>query len=133
MMIVDDRLFLDVLAGRLADPGGEPTATTWGFHHRLVRALTDETGVGSLSRVATPALRRVASSPPAHRLTVLDPRLGTGSAAQFAVRHGLNLLAAELLAAATRTGATVVLSATNVGRSWPEVFAAENVDVQVRT
>lgn len=123
MIIVDDKLSLDALAGRL----GSAVATTWCFHYRLLRALSDTARWGALSKVVDPASRRVAADPPAERLTVLDPRLVTERAADLAVRHGLNLLAAELFASALHYGAEVHLSAPNVGRSWRKVAAAEGV------
>ena len=132
MIIVDDRLSLEVLAGRsgrLADLG--PIATTWGFHYRLVRALSDDERVGRLTQASTAALRRAAVAPPAGLLLVLDPRPLTELAATMAIRHRLNLLAAELVAAAVHHSATVALSASNVGRTWPDVLAAEDISLQV--
>jgi hypothetical protein len=58
---------------------------------------------------------------------VLDPRDITVEAADIAVRHGLNLLAAELIAAAVRHGAEVRLTAGNVGRRWPAAMESEGV------
>lgn len=132
MIIVDDRLSLDALAGRLDHLAGDgPIATTWGFHYRLVRALSDDTRVGRLTKASTAALRRVAVSPSPALLLVLDPRPITGIAATMAIRHRLNLLAAELVAAATYHSATVALASVNVGRTWPGVFAAEGITLQV--
>ncbi|HET6793692.1 MAG TPA: hypothetical protein VFH45_04585 [Acidimicrobiales bacterium] len=129
MIIVDDRLSLEALGGRLAMD--EPPATTWTFHYRLLRALHDGGRWGSLSRTATQDALRVATEPPSSRLQVLDPRPFTGEAAVLAVRHGLNLLAAELMAAARHHRAGVHLSAPNIGRRWPEVMAAEGIDLTV--
>ena len=122
MIIVDDKLSLDALAGRYHR--GEQVATTWSFHYRLLRALTDETRWGALSRYATPDLRSFAAAPPSDRLLVLDPRVSTSLAAEFAVDHGLNLLAAELMAAGLLHQAAIHLSAANVGREWPEIMAS---------
>jgi len=133
VILVDDRLALEVLGGRRfggADDG--PVATTWTFHYRLVRALADDARVGQLTQSANAVvLRRMAGSPPPELLVVLDPRSLTSTAATVAVRHGLNLLAAELLAAALVHGAPVVLSAGNVGRRWPEAFLAEGAELRV--
>ncbi len=55
----------------------------------------------------------------------------TAIASDLAVRHRLNMVGAELLASAVEHSATVVLSAGNVGRTWPEVFSAEGVRWEV--
>lgn len=129
MIIIDDKLSLDALAGRLV--GAEPVATTWSFHYRLMRALRDETRWGVLSRTATAEALRIAADPPESRLRVLDPRAVTEGAVQLAVRHGLNVLAAELIAAAKQHHAAVHLSAPNVGRHWSEVMEAEGISLTV--
>lgn len=134
MIIVDDTLSLDALAGQRARFGAaddEVVATTWGFHHRLVRALTDTERTGRLSGGHPEALFQEALHPRANDLQILDPRAVTGDSAAMAVRHGLNLLAAELVASAVHHGATVALSAANVGRAWPAVFRAEGVELRV--
>jgi hypothetical protein len=128
VIIVDDRLALDALAGR-SGPG--PVATTWGFHYRLLRALADPAGWGTLSRTVIDEARRLAADPPASRLLVLDPRESTNRAAELSVRHGLNLLAAELVAAAAHHRASVRLHAANVGRRWPDVLEAESIAYHV--
>ena len=129
MIIVDDKLSLDALGGRM--DFGQPVATTWSFHYRLVRALSDERRWGTLSRAAADQLRRVVADPPEDRLRVLDPRTVTASAAELAVRHGLNLLAAELVACAVHYRAELRLSAENVGRTWADVVAAEGVALRI--
>lgn len=135
MIIVDDRLSLDALAGRrerFAATSVDTVATTWSFHFRLVRALTDTSRVGALTDPEQgSALLEAASAAPAHQLQVLDPRELTATAAMLAVRHGLNLLAAELVAAATHHAATVALSSSNVGRTWPHVFEIEGIDLRL--
>lgn len=128
MIIVDDRLSLDALAGRLTV--GE-CATTWGFHYRLVRAVSSTTSLGVLRRALGADVRAVVIDPPRERLTILDPRQVTALAAEMSARHGLNLLAAELVASAVHHRADVYLSAANVGRSWPDVLAAESVHLTV--
>ncbi len=125
MIIVDDKLSLDVVGGRLNV--AQPVATTWGFHYRLVRALRDETRWGALSQAATAEAIRAAANPPESLLQVLDPRIVTDEAASLAIRHGLNLLAAELIASARHYAAQIYLSAPNVGRRWPDVMAAERI------
>ena len=132
MIIVDDRLCLEALAGRLEGDDDGPVATTWSFHFRLVRAITDDSRVGRLTR-ATPAdLQRAAVDPPSNRLLVLDPREVTRMAAAVARRHGLNLLAAELVASALHHRASLMLDESNVGRSWPSIFESENIRYTVR-
>lgn len=133
MIIVDDRLSLEALAGRLGLLAGRsPVATTWSFHFRLLRALADDTRMGRLAGARPAGLFDAAASPPAGRLLVLDPRELTTVAVAVAVRHRLNLLAAELVAAAKVHSATVALSPGNVGREWPSVFAAEGIDFRVQ-
>jgi hypothetical protein len=129
LIIVDDRLSLDALAGRFEDD--LPVATTWGFHFRLSRALAGDSGSGALSRMATAEVRQAVAAPPAARLIVLDPRAVTTGAAALAARHQLNLLAAELVASAVYHNATVRLSSANVGRGWPEVMVAEGVSLEI--
>ncbi|HET6873797.1 MAG TPA: hypothetical protein VFH70_03410 [Acidimicrobiales bacterium] len=128
MIIVDDRLSLEVLSGRLDLTG---CATTWGFHYRLTRALLDPARRGALSGDIGEAVRSVVTDPPRSRLVVLDPRDVTGLAAEMSIRHGLNLLAAEMVAAAVHHRAPVYLSAANVGKSWPDVLEAEAVALTV--
>jgi len=135
VIIVDDRLSLEALAGRRDRFGATPddtVATTWGFHSRLVRALTDPSRVGALSE-PVPAAELLASAvtPPTEVLQVVDPRELTAAAAAAAVRHGLNLLAAELVAAAIHHHATIALSASNIGRTWRAVFEAEDIELRV--
>ncbi len=133
MILVDDRLCLDALAGRttLSTSPEEVVATTWGFHYRLLRALADDRVVGSLTRASPADVRRRAANPPANRLVVLDPRTSTSLAAELAVRHGLNLLASELVAAAKSHRCQVVLSEANVGRRWPDVLTSEGISLRV--
>lgn len=135
MILVDDRLTLEVLAGRRHVVGAtddDTIFTTWGIHYRLVRALTDTARAGQLSGpIPTDQLLHAVLAPRPSDLQVLDPRTLTGPAAAVAVRHGLNLLAAELVAAAMHHRATIALSSSNVGRAWPEVFAAEGLELRL--
>lgn len=128
MIILDDRLSLELLAGRL-DIGR--CSTTWGFHYRLNRAIASRSGRGTLSRSAGDAVMEVVANPPEDLLVVLDPRDVTVRAAEMALRHSLNLLAAEMVASAVHHRAELYLSAPNVGRSWPEVLAREGVALTV--
>jgi len=60
-------------------------------------------------KASSEAIRRATESPPPGLLTVVDPRLLTADAAAVANRHGLNALAAELLAAALAHRSPVLL------------------------
>jgi hypothetical protein len=133
MVIVDDRLAIDVFAGRpvLDAARDEPVATTWCFHYRLLRALADPRLIGHLSREASDAVRERAEVPPPGTLAVLDPRRSTTLAAELAVEHRLNLVASELLAGAKLHRARVVVSSANVGRGWREAFDALAVPLLV--
>jgi hypothetical protein len=129
MIIVDDRLSLLALAGRYHL--GDRVATTWTFHYRLLRALAEPNRFGALSRDANDDVRRFAAEPPGDRLVVLDPREVTARVAELSVAHGLNRLAAELMASGLRYGAAIHLSAGNVGRDWPESMVALGLDLTV--
>lgn len=123
MIVVDDYLTRTIVLGEREEvPDGETVATTWGFHYRLIRALTDNRTSGTLSwGDATEALLAV-SRPERHGLAVVDPRLLTTTAASLAIEHRLNLLTAELVAAAQVHDAEVVLTERNVGKRWPGLF-----------
>lgn len=136
-MLLDERLCLQALADPRAlrmSLGVDPArvlAMTWGFHYRLMRAVADPERTGRITRLVTPELRARVGSPPADRVVILDPRPTTALAAEVAHRHGLNLLGADLVAAARHHEAEVALSEGNVGRSWPAAFAAERVTYRV--
>lgn len=131
MILVDDRLAAELLAGRTIAQAVDPErATTWGFHFRVVRAIFDGRVTGVLSRAAEGAREHVLN-PPAAVLTVLDPRLHTVVAAELSTRHQLNLLAADLLAAARTHSADVLVSERNVGRNWSSAFAAEGISLRI--
>lgn len=130
MIIVDDFLTRTivlltrtiVLGERQEVPDGETVTTTWGFHYRLTRALIDNRTTGTLSwGDATEALIAV-SRPEQHGLAIVDPRSLTTTAATLAIEHRLNLLTAELMAAAQVHTAEVVLTERNVGQRWPGLF-----------
>lgn len=123
MIVVDDYLTRTIVLGeRQGVPDGETVATTWGFHYRLVRALIDNRTTGRLSwGDATEALAAVAR-PEQHGLAIVDPRTLTTTAAGLAIEHRLDLLTAELLAAAQVHEAEVVLTERNVGKRWPALF-----------
>jgi hypothetical protein len=123
LILFDDHLAQAVLIGhRHVAPEDGPATTTWGFHYRLIRALTDTSISGSLSRATPQRMLQVASDPVRYGLHVVDPRELTTTAASLAIEHRLNLLTAELLAAAQVHEAEVVLTERNVGRRWPALF-----------
>ncbi len=131
MVIVDDHLALLAIAGRLPDLDVDgPVATTWGFHFRLARALSDLARHGNLSRrnVDPAAAGRRVLHPPPHRLVVLDPRASLDETVWAAVAYGANLLLAEVLGAAVHHGASARITAANVGRTWSATMAAAGVD-----
>lgn len=126
MIIVDDHVSIALLGGRsIPELAGEPMATTWGFHFRLLRALASEEQTGALSRRAVEGIRSLAASPPPELLRILDPRELTVQAARIASRQRTNQLTAELVAAAIVHQAPVATAARNAGRSWPQIFSDE--------
>lgn len=131
MIIVDDHLALLAIAGSLPELGRPgPVTTTYGFHYRLARAVSDSARSGTLSRrpqEAPGALNRVLR-PPANRLIVLDPRASVDEAVSVAIEGGANLLLAELVGAAVHHRAAVRITPRNEGRTWAAVMAAAGVD-----
>lgn len=131
MIIVDDHLALLAIAGALPELGQPgPVTTTYGFHYRLARAVSDSTRSGTLSRRlqdAPAALTRVLK-PPANRLVILDPRASIGETVDVAIRGSANLLLAELVGAAMHHRASVRITPKNEGRKWAAVMEATGVD-----
>jgi hypothetical protein len=134
VIVIDDHLAILAIGDRVPEElAGEPLATTYAFHYRLVRAVTVDATRGSLSRrlpEPVAVLDRVIR-PPADRLVVLDPRASLRHAVVMANRHGANLIYAELLGAAAFHQAKVRLTRANVGRGWPDAMAAEGIDFAV--
>ena len=131
MIIVDDHLALLAIAGSLPELGElGPVTTTYGFHYRLARAVSDSARSGTLSRrhqEAPAALNRVLR-PPANRLIVLDPRASIDEAVSVAIERGANLLLAELVGAALHHRASVRITPRNEGRTWAAVMEAAGID-----
>lgn len=131
MIIVDDHLALMAVAGALPDvEGSGPVVTTYSFHYRMARAVSDSARSGSLSqRLPDPpaALNRVLH-PPAHRLVVLDPRTSIEEAMHVAIGHRANLLLAELVGAALHHRAAVRITPGNQGKIWAGLMETEGVD-----
>ena len=131
MIIVDDHLALLAIAGSLPDLGQPgPVATTYGFHFRLARAVSDSTRSGTLSRrhQEAPAAQSRVVRPPANRLLVLDPRASLEEAVSVANERGANLLLAELVGAAVHHRASVRITPGNLGRTWAAVIEAAGVN-----
>ncbi len=131
MVIVDDHLAILAVAGALPDLGsGGPVATTYSFHYRMARAVSDSARSGSLSRRVTdlPAALARVLRPPAHRLVVLDPRVSVEVAVNVALQHTANLLLAELVGAAVHHRAAVRVTPPNQGRTWPRLMQQAGVD-----
>ena len=131
MIIVDDHLALLAIAGSLPELGlPGPVTTTYGFHYRLARAVSDSARFGTLSRRAqdaSAALNRVLR-PPGDRLIVLDPRASIDEAVSAANEHGANPLLAELVGAAVHHRASVRVTPGNIGRTWTAVMDAAGVN-----
>lgn len=131
MVIVDDHLAILAVAGALPDLGaGGPVATTYSFHYRMARAVSDSVRSGSLSRRVTdlPAALSRVLRPPAHRLVVLDPRASVEEAVNVGLEHTANLLLAELVGAAVHHRAAVRVTPANQGRTWPELMRDAGVN-----
>ncbi len=131
MIIVDDHLAILAVAGALPDLGpGGPVATTYSFHYRMARAVSDSARSGSISRRLTdvPAALSRVLRPPAHRLVVLDPRVSVEEAVNVALEHTANLLLAELVGAAVHHRAAVRVTPPNQGRGWPPLMQEAGVD-----
>lgn len=121
MIVVDDHVAGSIFGGDRAYDDID-VATTWGFHYRLLRALTDRRVSGTLSRATPERMLGVARAPEDHGVRIVDPRPLTATAAELSIIHRLNLLTAELAAAAVVHDAKVVLTERNVGRRWPALF-----------
>lgn len=134
MIIVDDHLALLALAGSLPELGQPgPVTTTYGFHYRLARAVSDSARSGTLSRrhqEAPAALTRVLK-PPGNRLIVLDPQASIDEAMTVAIEHGANLLLSELVGAAVHHRASVRITPRNEGRRWAGVMETAGVDFAI--
>lgn len=140
IVIIDDHLLLRVL---LQDeppelrPDGAVIATTGLWYHRLCRALSDQTVVGSISRrlghventVAADVIRAVIELPEAIELLSLRS-LGWPMAEVLHEGARLNLLSLEALAAAKHLGAEICLAEVDDNR--PLIAASRVSGVTIR-
>lgn len=134
MSVVDDHLALSILRGRrVRRESDEVPWISWGFHFRLVRAVLDMRSRGRLSSGLDERVLRLVVAPPTDMLQVIDPRRLTVTAARLMARHPLSLVGAELLSAGIVLGTAVHVADGNVGRSWPEVAAAEGIALRIES
>ena len=139
-LVIDDHVLLRVL---LQDeppelrPDGAMIATTGLWYHRLCRALSDKTVVGSISRrlglmedaVAADLIREVIELPDAIELISLRS-LGWRMAELIQGGARLNLMSLEALAAAHHLGAEICLA--DVDTNQPLVASSRESGVAVR-
>jgi hypothetical protein len=131
-VLIDDHLLRDVLLQQ--EPpwlsrarSGDQLSTTGLWYYRLCSALRAPTIIGSLSgpiadlpgELRSRVLGQVVALPAAIRL--LSLRDLSWSAADYATRYGLNVLAAEAIAAAVLTRSVI---ATALGNLPPRLAAA---------
>jgi hypothetical protein len=140
-VLVDDHILLRVLLDDEPSelrPNGALLATTGLWYHRLCRALSDQTVVGSMSRrlggvdasVAGRAVAALIDLPGTIALLSLRT-LGWPMAEIVHAGGRLNLLSLEALAAARHLGAEICLA--DLDDNAPLVAFAASVDVPVRT
>lgn len=140
-VVVDDHLLLRVLAG---DPPAAlraenaAIATTGLWHHRLCRALCDDSLIGALSRrladlgaeIATDVLSAVVELPADIQVVSLRT-LGWPMGRLAHSGHRLNLLSLEALAAAQHLGAPICLSPDDDNLGLRDSAASVGVAVHV--
>ncbi len=140
-VVVDDHLLLALLLGRERTALGiqqARIATTGLWYHRLCRALSDSTVVGSMSRrlsgLAPPAAAAAIASVvrlPADIEMVSLRELGWPMAELLTGGLRLNLLSLEALAAARVLGAEVCLAEADHNEAL--IDAAGALELNVRT
>ncbi len=142
-VLVDDHLLREVLLEQ--EPpwlsrarGGGQLATTGLWYYRLCSALRGPGVAGSLSGpiaslpgdLRTGVMEQVVRLPGTIRL--LSLRDASWPAAGYAARYGLNLLAAEAVAAAVLTGSAIVTAAGNLPPRLAAAAQGEGVRVLSR-
>lgn len=139
-VLIDDHLLLRILLGDEPSdlrPSGAELATTGLWYHRLCRALTNKTVVGSLSRqlggvndaVAHDVIGAVIELPETISLVSLRS-LGWPMGQLVAQGARLNLLSLEALAAARHLSAEICVAA--VDDNSPLQEAASDMSTAVR-
>ena len=141
VFLVDDHLLLAVLLGRAPTElrlSGSRIATTGLWYHRLCRAVTGSTVVGSMSRrlsglapAAVSAAIGSAMRLPADVEIVSLRRLGWPMAELLSGGLRLNLLSLEAVAVARLIDADICLAAAD--RNEPLMDAARTLGLNVRT
>lgn len=133
VVVVDDHLLTLHLAGSdLWLPRGARVATTASWWFRLAKALEGAGGgslsvlIAGLSRGDRRAIDELIRHLP-EDVTVLHPRDTVPQAAVLSARHGLNLLAADALAAALVLEAKILVSAHDDGPRLRAAAALVNV------
>jgi len=140
-LIVDDHLLLRVLLGDEPlelRPTGASLATTGLWYHRLCRALSDHTVVGSISRrlgqveevISVGLIRTVIELPDSIQLLSFRS-LGWPIAELVNGGARLNLLSLEALAAARHFGAEICLAEVDINR--PLIASSHEFGVSVRS
>ena len=140
-VVVDDHLLLAVLLDRepaVLRPSDSRLATTGLWYHRLCRAVTDSTVVGSMSRrlsgltpaAASAAIASVVRLPADIEMVSLRT-LGWPMAELLSGGLRLNLLSLEAIAAARFLDAEMCLAA--VDRNEALIDAAHTLGLNVRT
>lgn len=139
-LLIDDHVLLRVLLDDeppTLRPAGAALATTGLWYHRLCRALSDQTVVGSMSRRLGPVDTTVAANAVASVIDLPDTidllsfrSIGWPMAELVHAGPRLNLLSLEALAAARHLEADICLAA--VDDNEPLRSAASKVGVAIR-
>ena len=120
MIVVDDRLLFDVIAGtepaELLDVAGDGVATTFSWYYRLARAVATDRIEGALSRhyVGLPAdrqaeVRRVLDDL-SDRVEIVSPKESVPVMSALATMATVNMLTADAVAAALILDAPILVS-----------------------
>lgn len=134
--LLDDGLLLRLVGGDLpATIASTPLCSTTGYWFRLARATASDAGGGLFSQALArcsdrdAALLRRQVEHVDELVRIADVRRLVALMARLAVTHGLNLLAAEVLAAALVFDARIAVVHGNVGPRLTSAAAAVGVEV----
>lgn len=126
--VVDDGVLLRLLRAELPDELASMSIwSTTGYWFRIARGISEPDGTGTFSRAIArldPVGRAVVRARVDHlsdEVRIVDVRELVPLMARLASAHGLNLLAAEVVASALALGAEIVAVRGNVG---PRLSAA---------